>query len=153
MYLGDTSVSGLGGHFDSMVYSLPIPPGYQTISHLVMFDIVVAAKKLATHWAYKKLDILCQYGSDASFDHWYDQRRHIGHVCQKYLANRSLCIITSSLSDIYPKSVIVDVRLDYSPLPKIRGIIAWVNMDRYTSRCQSINQSVVQVLNLRINGF
>ena len=42
----NASVTGQGGHFGSMVYSLPIPLGFKgyTIVHLEILNIVVAAK-------------------------------------------------------------------------------------------------------------
>ena len=53
----DASLTGLGDHFDSMVYSLPIPLGFMgyTIIHLEILNIVVAAKIWATHWSNQKV--------------------------------------------------------------------------------------------------
>ena len=60
IHLG-ASLTGLGGHFDSMVYSLPIPLGFMdyTIVHLEILNIVVAAKISATHWSNQKVQIFC----------------------------------------------------------------------------------------------
>ena len=57
----DASLTGLGGHFDSMVYSLPIPLGFMgyTIVHLEILNIVVAAKIWATHWSNQRVQIFC----------------------------------------------------------------------------------------------
>ena len=57
----DACLTGLGGHFGSMVYSLPIPLGFKnyTIVHLEILNIVVAAKIWANHWSNKKIQIFC----------------------------------------------------------------------------------------------
>ena len=57
----DASLIGLGGHFDSMVYSLPIPLGFMgyTIVHLEILNIIVAAKIWATHWSNQRVQIFC----------------------------------------------------------------------------------------------
>ena len=57
----DASLTGLGGHFGSMVYSLPIPLGFMdyTIVHLEILNIVVAAKIWVTHWSNQKVQIFC----------------------------------------------------------------------------------------------
>ena len=52
----DACLTGLGGHFDSMVYALEIPIGHNSydICHLEMLNIVVASKIWANHWRNKK---------------------------------------------------------------------------------------------------
>ena len=60
MYL-DACLTGLGGHFDSMVYALDISFDYNNydICHLEMLNIGVASKLWACHWKYKKIQINC----------------------------------------------------------------------------------------------
>ena len=55
----DACLTGLGGHFGSMVYSLPIPLGFMnyTIVHLEILNIVAAAKIWANHWSNQKIQI------------------------------------------------------------------------------------------------
>ena len=57
----DACLTGMGGHFGSMVYTLDIPFGYNNyhIAHLEILNIVVAAKIWANHWANKSVNILC----------------------------------------------------------------------------------------------
>ena len=57
----DACLTGLGGHFGSMVYSLSIPLGFRdyTIVHLELLNIVVAAKIWAQHWSNQKIQIFC----------------------------------------------------------------------------------------------
>ena len=57
----DACLTGLGGHFDSMVYALEIPMGYNKydICQLEMINIVVALKIWANHWKKKKNHIFC----------------------------------------------------------------------------------------------
>ena len=57
----DACLTGLGGHYGTMVYSLPIPLGFMkyTIVHLEILNIVVAAKIWANHWANQKIQIFC----------------------------------------------------------------------------------------------
>ena len=57
----DASLRGLGGHFGSMVSSLPIPLGFMnyTIVHLEILNIVVAAKIWASHWSNKLIQMFC----------------------------------------------------------------------------------------------
>ena len=49
----DACLTGLGGHFGNMIYTLPIPLGFQQydITHLEMVNIIVAAKIWALHWS------------------------------------------------------------------------------------------------------
>ena len=49
----DACLTGLGGYFGNMIYTLPIPFGIQ----LEMLNIVVAAKIWAPHWSNKKIHI------------------------------------------------------------------------------------------------
>ena len=61
----DASLTGLGGQFGSMVYSLPIPLGFMnyTIVHLELLNKIVAAKIWATHWSNRNNSIFLQeYG-------------------------------------------------------------------------------------------
>ena len=57
----DACLTGLGGYFDSMVYALNVPFGYNgyDICHLEMLNIVVASKIWASHWKDKKNQIYC----------------------------------------------------------------------------------------------
>ena len=57
----DACLTGVGGHFDSMVYALKIPIGYNgyDICHLEMLNIVVASEIWASHWRNKKIQIYC----------------------------------------------------------------------------------------------
>ena len=57
----DACLTGLGGHFDSMVYTLQIPQGYKdyNICHLEMLNIIVASKIWAIHWTNSKIQIHC----------------------------------------------------------------------------------------------
>ena len=57
----DACLTGLGGHFGSMVYSLPIPLGFMKyiIIHLEILNIVVAAKIWASHSSNQKIHIFC----------------------------------------------------------------------------------------------
>ena len=47
----DACLTGLGGHFGNMIYTLPIPMGFDEydIAQLEMLNIVVAAKIWASH--------------------------------------------------------------------------------------------------------
>ena len=53
----DACLTGLGGHFGNMIYTLPIPLGFEQydITQLEMINIVVAAKIWASHWSNKKI--------------------------------------------------------------------------------------------------
>ena len=57
----DACLTGLGGHFDSMVYALPIPRGHENydICQLEMVNIVVALKIWANHWKNKRIHVFC----------------------------------------------------------------------------------------------
>ena len=55
----DASLTGLGGHFGNMIYTLPVPVGFNEYDIVVaatleMLNIVVAAKIWASHWSNKK---------------------------------------------------------------------------------------------------
>ena len=58
----DACLTGLGGHFGNMIYTLPIPYGLRQyyITHLDMINIVVAVKIWASHWANKKIRIFSE---------------------------------------------------------------------------------------------
>ena len=53
----DACLTGLGGHYDSMVYAIETPSGYGNydICHLEMLNIVVASKLWAVHWKDRKI--------------------------------------------------------------------------------------------------
>ena len=53
----DACLTGLGGHFGNIIYTLPIPLGFEQydITQLEMINIVVAAKIWASHWSNKKI--------------------------------------------------------------------------------------------------
>ena len=55
----DACLTGLGGHFGNLKYTLPIPLGFKDydITQLEMLNIVVAAKIWASHWANKRIRI------------------------------------------------------------------------------------------------
>ena len=55
----DACLTGLGGHFGNLIYTLPIPIGFQNydITQLEMLNIVVAAKIWASHWSNKRICI------------------------------------------------------------------------------------------------
>ena len=57
----DACLTGLGGHFGTMVYHLPLPRGYNSydITQLEMLNIVVASKIWSSHWSDKKIQIFC----------------------------------------------------------------------------------------------
>ena len=57
----DASMAGMGAVFGNMVYTLPIPHGYQNlhITQLEMLNLVLALKVWASFWQDKKLDIRC----------------------------------------------------------------------------------------------
>ena len=57
----DACLTGLGGHYGSMIYALDIPLGYGNydICHLEMLNIVVASKLWAAHWRDRKIRIFC----------------------------------------------------------------------------------------------
>ena len=57
----DACLTGLGGHFGFMVYSVPIPLEFMnyTIVHLEILNIVVAAKIWASHWSNQNIHIFC----------------------------------------------------------------------------------------------
>ena len=57
----DASLTALGGTYNSMVYSLPIPKNYKNYSivHLEALNIVVAAKIWAETWANKQIHVFC----------------------------------------------------------------------------------------------
>ena len=56
-----TSLTGLGGVYGNMVYSLPLPRGYMgyNIVQLEILNIVVACKIWANHWSNKRIKIWC----------------------------------------------------------------------------------------------
>ena len=55
----DTCLTGLGGHFGNMIYTLPIPMDFHQydIVQLEMINTVVAAKIWASHWANSRVEI------------------------------------------------------------------------------------------------
>ena len=57
----DACLTGLGGHFGTMIYHLPLPRGYNSydITQLEMLNIVVASKIWSSHWSDKKIQIFC----------------------------------------------------------------------------------------------
>ena len=57
----DASLTGLGGVFNNMVYSIPIPKGYMdyNIAHVEMVNVVVALKIWGQCWANKRIKIYC----------------------------------------------------------------------------------------------
>ena len=57
----DACLTGLGGAFNNMVYSIPIPKGYMdyNIAHLEMVNVVVALKIWGQCWANKRIKIHC----------------------------------------------------------------------------------------------
>ena len=57
----DASLTVLGGAYDAMVYSLPIPRDYKNYSivHLEALNIVVASKVWAEAWANKQIHVFC----------------------------------------------------------------------------------------------
>ena len=57
----DACLTGLGGHFGSMIYYLPLPRGYNSydITQLEMLNIVVTSKIWSSHWSDKKIQIFC----------------------------------------------------------------------------------------------
>ena len=57
----DACLTGLGGRFESFVYSLQIPRGYRdmNIVHLEMVNIVLAVKLFSKMWAHKKVLVRC----------------------------------------------------------------------------------------------
>ena len=80
----DACLTGLDGHFGSMVYALDIPFGYNNC-HLEMLNIVVALKIWAGHWRDKKIQIHCD--NMAVVKVLNTGRTRTGHLCQKYLVN------------------------------------------------------------------
>ena len=57
----DASLQGLGGVFQDMVYTLPLPRGFRSYSivHLEILNIVVALKLWAPLWKDQTIDIRC----------------------------------------------------------------------------------------------
>ena len=57
----DACLTGLGGVFNNMVYSIPVPKGYNgyNIAHLEMVNVVVALKIWGQCWANKRIKIHC----------------------------------------------------------------------------------------------
>ena len=57
----DACLTGLGGAFNNMVYSIPIPKGYMgyNIAHLEMVNVVVALNIWGQCWANKRIKIHC----------------------------------------------------------------------------------------------
>ena len=57
----DSSLQGMGGVFDQMVYALPISGRFPHlhITHLEMLNVVVALKVWASSWENKKIQINC----------------------------------------------------------------------------------------------
>ena len=57
----DASLTGLGGCFNNLVYTLPIPPGFNSYSivHLEMINVLVALKLWAQSWANKRVCLYC----------------------------------------------------------------------------------------------
>ena len=55
----DACLTGLGGHFGNMIYTLPIPLGFHDydIAHLEMLNIIFAAKIWASHWSNRRIRI------------------------------------------------------------------------------------------------
>ena len=55
----DACLTGLGGRFGNMIYTLPVPMGFNEydITQLEMLNIVVVAKIWASHWSNKKIQI------------------------------------------------------------------------------------------------
>ena len=57
----DASLTGLGACYNNLVYTLPIPPGFNnyTIVHLEMLNVLVALKLWAHLWADKRVKLYC----------------------------------------------------------------------------------------------
>ena len=57
----DASLTGLGACFNNLVYTLPIPAGFNnyTIVHLEMINVLVALKLWAQSWANKRVRLYC----------------------------------------------------------------------------------------------
>ena len=57
----DACLIGLGGFYDNMVYTIPIPQGYKgyNINHLEMLNIMVALKLWGTYWSNQCVQIFC----------------------------------------------------------------------------------------------
>ena len=57
----DACLTGLGGVFNNMVYSIPVPKGYMgyNIAHLEIINVVVALKIWGQCWANKRIKIHC----------------------------------------------------------------------------------------------
>ena len=57
----DASLTGLGGCFNNLVYTLPIPPVYNSYSivHLEMINVLAALKLWAQSWANKLVRLYC----------------------------------------------------------------------------------------------
>ena len=57
----DASLTGLGGAYNSMVYSLPVPKNYKNypIVHLEALNIVMASKVWTEAWANKQIHVFC----------------------------------------------------------------------------------------------
>ena len=55
----DAFLTGLGCHFGTVIYNLPVPHGYENydITQLEMINIVVASKIWSSHWSNKKVQI------------------------------------------------------------------------------------------------
>ena len=54
-------LTGLGGHYCDIVYTLPNYQHFQIydIVHLEMTNLIVATKSWASHWSNKRIQLLC----------------------------------------------------------------------------------------------
>ena len=57
----DASLTGLGGCFNQMIYTIPFPRGYKGYNnnHLEMLNVMVALKIWGSCWQNKNIDIRC----------------------------------------------------------------------------------------------
>ena len=57
----DTSLAGLGGYFNQVIYTIPFPRGYKdyNINHLEMLNVMVALKIWGPCWENKNISVRC----------------------------------------------------------------------------------------------
>ena len=132
----DACLTGLGGHFDSMVYTLEIPFGYKNydICHLEMLNIVVASKLWALYWKDKKIQIHCDNMAVVQVLNTGRARDHILATCPRNIwiiaATYNIEFIFSHIAGSSNNIADLLSLLTVNPLTKLQTFLenyVWVN--------------------------
>ena len=126
----DACLTGMGGHFGSMVYALEIPFGFKNynIAHLEILNIIVASKIWADHWADKSVNILCD-------------NEAVVEVLKTGKA-RDMCLATCA-RNIWLIAAIFNINFSFSHIPGKSNIVAdllsrWTKIPNNTTKLQNL---------------